>query len=275
MATWIERTGSRKITSSQATRRYYGTDVLDEQEVADYVLSLPVTIAGMPFSDFEASESDEAEGDYELSVTWGQPDSGGGDTSTPAVGESGYRFNYQAPSAHIMQSLATINAYEYFWDLPNGPPDFNGAINVVDDEGKLRVEGFNLQPPPEVFTIPYTDVDDVITSAYQTTVRGLCGKVNNATFYGAAAGEIMLVRAQGERRGGLWNLEFGFAYVPNVTGFVVGDITDIDKDGLDLMWVYYGAAKDAAAKELVRRPIAVYIERVFERADLNDLNLPF
>lgn len=272
MATWIERTGSREVSNSKAMRRYYGTSVLDEQDVVDYVASLPATIAGFPYSDFSAKETEDAEGDYELDVTWGQ--SNQTDSSQPAVGASAFRFSYQAPSAQIMQSLATIGSYEDATMLPFGAPNFGGAINVVNDEGKQRVEGFNLQPPPEVFTIPYTDIDAVITSAYQTTVMGLCGKVNNTTFYGAAAGEIMLVRAQGERKGGLWNLEFGFAYVPNASGLVVGGITGIAKDGLDLMWPFFLATKDAAARELVRKPAAVYIERVYERADLNALNLP-
>lgn len=270
-ATWTEKTGSRKGNSTRIQRTYHGHDCTDEQDVADYVATLPATIAGLPYSDFDYEEREELDGAYVVTVTWGQKETS---TQQNSAGEASYRFNYQAPSAQIRQSLSTINSYEDSTLLPFGPPDFGGAINVVNDGGKLRVEGFNVQPPPEVFTIPYTDVPAVITPTYQATVRGLCGKVNSVSYYGYAAGEIMLVRAQGEKKGGLWNLEFGFSYLPNETGLAMGDISSIAKDGHDLLWVFYAPASDATAKEVIKKPAAVYIERIFKRADLNDLNLP-
>jgi hypothetical protein len=161
--------------------------------------------------------------------------------------------------------------------LPFGPAEdgFGGAINVVNDDGKNRVEGLNLSAPAEVFTIPYTDYPAVITASYQATVRFLCGKVNNTSFYGAAPGEIMLVRAQGEQQGGLWNLEFGFSYIANATDIPVGpNIVVPFKEGHDLLWCWYKQTEDTDQKEFIKRPALAIVDRVYERANLNMLNLP-
>lgn len=271
-ATGFERTGSREVTNTYARRKYYVT-AADELDVVNYVgtiITANPTVAGYPFSEFNSQEIDKVDGDYELTVSWGQSSA-----NQPAAGTSAYRFNFQAPSAHIYQSLATIASEEDPALLPFGPPNFGGAINVVWDGGKQRVEGFNLQPPAEVFTIPYTDIPAVITPTYLNTVENLCGKVNLASFLGYDAGQIMLVRANGERIGGLWNLEFGFAYIASKTLIPVGDTIILPaKDGMDLLWVYYMPNKDDTAKELVKQPACAIVERVFERADLNDLNLP-
>lgn len=273
-ATGFERTASREVTNTQVRRKYYIT-AESEEDVVVYVQSVKTefpTIAGFPFADFQAQEVEEVDHNYELTVTWGQQSI----TSTPAPGTGSYRFNFQAPSAHIYQSLSTISRTEDPALLPFGPPSFGGAINVVWDAGKQRVEGFNLQPPGEVFSARYANVPDIITPTYIATVESLCGKVNNAAFLGHNAGEVMLVRASGELQGGVWNLEFGFAYIANATNIPVGDVIEVlEKDGLDLLWVYYLPTKDDTAKELVKQPACAFVERVFERADLNALNLPF
>jgi hypothetical protein len=55
----------------------------------------------------------------------------------------------------------------------------------------------------------------------------------------------------------------------------VGDnIVVSAKDGMDLLWVLEVTGKDGTAKELVTSPACAYVERVWERADLVDLNLP-
>jgi len=273
MATTGYEISPREVTNNGAKRVYRVEEALTEDDlIAWMATSIPATVAGFPFSDFDAQEVEgDVPGNYDVRINWGTEQN----SDTP-LGESTYRFNYQAPAGHIYQSLATMAVYTDATILPGGltVDTFGGAINVVWDEGKDRVEGQQIDAPPEVFTIAYNDVDAIINSAYQATVRGLCGKVNSVAFYGANIGEIMLVRAQGDRQRGLWNLEFGFSYIPNTTGEAYGDITGVAKDGHDLLWVYYLPAKDATAKELVKRPAAVIIDRVFRRGDLNALNLP-
>ena len=61
--------------------------------------------------------------------------------------------------------------------------------------------------------------------------------------------------------------------VPNKTGLTVGDITDIDKKGWEYMWVRYADAEDATAKAIVKKPVAVYVEKVYEEGDFSGLGI--
>jgi hypothetical protein len=275
-ATGFEIAGSRRVTNNTAERQYRLTGATDEQDVVDFVAGLPATVAGFPFGDFNAEELEEegGGGDYDLSVLWTpQP-------LTPiGQGESGtleYRFNFQAPSAKINQSLSTISVTAAS-GYPADKLNFGGAINVVfDEEGKKRVEGVDLPVPPEVFQLLYYAPNAVVDGAYQSLVQSLCGKVNSATFRGYAAGQIMLVRVNGQTRNNSdWTLDFGFGYVPNATSIPVGpDIVVSAKDGFDLLWPFYDHVKDDDAKDLLPRPVGALVERVYERADLTALNLP-
>ncbi len=53
---------------------------------------------------------------------------------------------------------------------------------------------------------------------------------------------------------------------PNVTGQTIGTITEIAKKGWEYLWVLYEKVEDAAAvpPRIVKRPAAVYIERVYD-----------
>jgi len=54
---------------------------------------------------------------------------------------------------------------------------------------------------------------------------------------------------------------------------VIGDITVASKKGWEYMWVRYADAEDAAAKAIVKKPIAVYIEKVYEEGNFPALGI--
>ena len=58
---------------------------------------------------------------------------------------------------------------------------------------------------------------------------------------------------------------------PKASGLTVGSITGISKKGWEYLWVLYEEAEDATAKALVKVPVAVYIERVYEEGDFAGL----
>jgi hypothetical protein len=271
--------GSRRGDNTRSTRQYYVWDCENEEEdVYDFVGNLPDELGTHPFADFEYEETEEIDDAFLVTVNWGDPQ-----TVTQEKDTLDYRFNFQAPGGHIYQSLATVAGY-YDGDKLFGVPPFNGAINVIQDKKGQRVEGMNLSPPAEVFTLSYKVSGSVITSSYQDLVLSLCGKVNSEAFRGKPAGTVMLVRVTGGRdSSNVWTIEFGFGYIANSTDVPVGDVAwlneagtpaDIAKDGFDLLWCFYPYAKDGTGKMVLKQPAAVYIERVFERADLNLLNLP-
>ena len=58
-----------------------------------------------------------------------------------------------------------------------------------------------------------------------------------------------------------------------MTGLVIGEITDIAKKGWEYLWVRYTDVEDTTAKALVKRPAAVYIEKVYLDGDFADLGV--
>jgi len=80
--------------------------------------------------------------------------------------------------------------------------------------------------------------------------------------------------ASGSKRGQEdWEITFRFAASPNVTGLVIGDIRGINKKGWEYLWVRYTDDEDAAAKTLVKRPIAAYVEQVYPYGDFSGLGI--
>ncbi|RMF94392.1 MAG: hypothetical protein D6741_12675, partial [Planctomycetota bacterium] len=114
----------------------------------------------------------------------------------------------------------------------------------------------------------------LVTDAYKATLYNLTGTVNNATFRNFAAGEVLFMGASGSKRGpGDWEITFRFAASPNVTGLTIGEITGINKNGWDYLWVAYADDVDDAAKELIKKPIAAYVERVYRYTDFSLLGI--
>jgi hypothetical protein len=178
--------------------------------------------------------------------------------------DSEFTFDTGGGSAKITQSLTTVNTYG------TNPPNFQGAIGVSED----RVEGVEITIPQFEFTETHRFTDAQVTGAYRQTLFTLTGRTNNATFKGFAAGEVLFLGAQGSKRGNeLWSLTFRFAASKNLTGQTVGTITGVAKAGWDYLWVRYADFEDATAVALVKRPVAVYVERVYEPGDFAGLGI--
>jgi hypothetical protein len=48
---------------------------------------------------------------------------------------------------------------------------------------------------------------------------------------------------------------------------------NISKKGWEYMWIRYEDAEDEDAKQIVKRPSAVFIEQVYDYGDFSDLNI--
>jgi len=185
----------------------------------------------------------------------------------PETGESTFSFDTGGGTQHVTQSKATVSRY-----APAGKtaPDFRGAVGATHDS----VEGVDITVPIYNFSETHYLADSVVTGSYKATLFDLTGKVNNASFRGFAAGEVLFLGASGSKRGDDdWEITFRFAGSPNKTGLTVGDITGIDKKGWQYMWVRYADAKDATAKAIVKKPVAVYIEKVYEEGNFSGLGI--
>jgi hypothetical protein len=188
-----------------------------------------------------------------------------------------YTFDTGNGTAKITQSLGTVGVYALSGTTA---PDFNGTIGVNGD----KIDGVEIQIPEPQFTETHYIDDSLVTSGYKRTLAGLAKKVNNATFKGMQAGEVLFLGATGSKRGDeKWQITYRFAYSPNVTGINLGGnvtgyyggsgggITVTSKLGWDYLWVNYADFEDATAFSLVKQPIAAYVERVYEFADFSAL----
>lgn len=190
-----------------------------------------------------------------------------GRRKAPETGESVFQFDTSGGTQHITQSIQTVGRY-----APPGKtaPDFYGAIGVTKDS----VEGVDIVVPAYAFSEIHYLPTSMVTQSYKLTLAALTGKVNNSSFRGFAAGEVLFLGASGSKRGEeAWEITFRFQATPNVTGLQVGNITGIAKKGNEYLWVRYEDELDNAAKTLVKRPAAVYVERVYQYADFSLLGI--
>jgi len=72
---------------------------------------------------------------------------------------------------------------------------------------------------------------------------------------------------------GDWEITFAFAASPNVTDLTIGNISGISKKGWDYLWCRYADFEDTDAKMLVKRPIAVVVNRVYPSGSFSLLGI--
>lgn len=252
----ISLSGDKQSASSE-----YIIEGTTDEAVANSSLlaAVPSTYGGLALQEVKVTDR-LSENAWEGEATWGN-------LEPATVGESSFEFDTGGGSQHISQSIATVNTY-----APSGEtaPDFQGAIGATSN----GIDGVDITVPVYNFSETHWFADSAITTAYKLILHGLTGRKNAATFKGFAAGEVLFLGARGAKRGlDNWEISYKFAALPNATGLVVGDITGIAKAGWDHLWVRYQDYEDTAAKALVKRPVAVYIEQVYYDGDFSLLGI--
>ena len=267
MPVTVEEKFGRVLSDDSAELTYVvrGTDS-DVTARAKLLTASPVTHNGLKRDDVEVEE-------LAPSMWMGVVRYASSDATPPEVGESSFSFETRGGTQHITQSLSTVGSY-VAPDFPGGAaPDFKGAIGVTPD----GVDGVDITVPVYTFSETHHLNPDDVTTSYKASLFALTGRVNSGSFKGLAVGECLFLGAAGSRRGtdpeDLWEISFAFAGSPNVTGLSVGTITGIAKKGWEYLWVRYQEAEDTAAKMLIRKPIAAYVEKVYRDGDFAALGI--
>lgn len=203
---------------------------------------------------------------WEAVVRYGRSSGG----SLPAPGESVFSFDTGGGTQHITQSKQTVSSHA----APGTTaPDFKGAIGVTAD----GVEGVNITVPVYQFSETHYFPNSAVSQAYKGTLFNLTGKVNAGGFRGFAQGEVLFLGASGSRRGSNpdddWEISFRFAASPNATNLSVGPIGGIAKKGWEYLWARYADQEDPASHAIVKRPVAAYVERVYDEGDFGGLGI--
>jgi hypothetical protein len=260
-----EKFDSRVSTAGQSPSvelRYivFGTsdDLAAKAELAD---ESPEEYDGLPRQSIQIEPL--ANDIWDGTVRYGEAQQG----DPPQTGESSFAFDTGGGTQHITHSRSTVGIH-----APSGvtAPNFQGAIGVTEN----GVDGVDITIPVYQFSETHFLADSVVTPAYKGTLFGLTGKVNNAGFKGFTVGECLFLGASGAKRGEEdWEITFRFAGSPNVTGLAVGPISGIAKKGWEYLWVRYADVEDTGAKMLVKRPIAAYVEQVYDYGNFAGLGI--
>lgn len=219
---------------------------------------------------------------------------GSKDPESTDIGTITLSVDTSGGTQHLTQSLETITRKGYVVDgVEQTAPNFYGAINVTHD----AVDGVDIVAPAFKFTvtkifgtkdpIPDTDPPEALPDEVKlpefVDLFKLTGKTNQAAFTvtdtisGVSLtfeiGEVLFMgaRVAEPRADGGVVITYEFSASPNVTDLEIGTIAVGDKKGWQYLWVRYADAEDSAAKMVVKRPIAAYVERVYEPGDFSKL----
>ncbi|MEM7622994.1 MAG: hypothetical protein AAF235_07295 [Planctomycetota bacterium] len=191
-------------------------------------------------------------------------------STPPQTGDSSFAFDTGGGTQHITQSKQTVGTHAASGTTA---PDFQGAIGVTQDS----VEGIDITVPIYQFTETHYLPAAAVTNSYKGALFNLTGKVNSGGFRGFSAGEVLFLGATGSRRGTSedddWEITFRFAASPNVTGLSVGPISGISKKGWEYLWVRYADQEDTGSNTIVKRPVAAYVERVYDQGSFGGLGI--
>lgn len=202
-----------------------------------------------------------------VTMQYGELTGGGGGLieQTEAI----YEFRYQAPSEHVYYSLATTS-------YGTNPPDYNGRIKV--DPWSGETEGITLPAGNTTNVWRLNTSASFVDATYEALVESLMGAVNSVEFFGRPAGTMRFVECDSQvTSGNKVSLTWGFQFSPNRTGLsfprIVGSaITGVNVGGHELIWQLDEMVDDPTTKKRTAQARAIYVEQVFETADLNELN---
>lgn len=236
---------------------YLVTGAADETEVKIVALaSTPTTYAGMLRKSIEVGDRIKDDS-WHVTARYEPPEPQEQETPEPVT-----TFDSTGGTQHITQSIQTLGMYG-----PGASSLLGGAIGYDGEQ----VAGVDITVPVWNWSeTHYLDDAQVNALAYYF----LTGKVNSDSFRGYSPGEVLFLGATGQKRGDAkWEVTFKFAASPNKTGIQVGDITGISKRGWDYMWVQYADDVDDVAKVRIKKPVAVYIEQVYEEGAFSSLGI--
>jgi hypothetical protein len=181
-------------------------------------------------------------------------------------GEFTWRFDGTGGTVHLSAPYA---CRKYEAAGVTLPAELEKVINADRDR---RVQGVDVPSPTMKLTFSYRLPKAVLTLAYAKEVGKLVGRVNQASFAGCDAYELLFLGPTGSA--GTKNaptLDFAFLYSENVTNLVLGGVTIALKRGHEFAWPWLGDKVDA--DELVVKPKGFYVDEVCRPGDFTKLQL--
>lgn len=295
--TWVEDNSSRGATihrlgrKAQSTYRkswkIFGTTddvaVHDDVNTTLWQKYMFWQYPGQPRNQLHAeSYSLEYLGDEAWQLEVSYVSDGGEDDQQKEPLKRSRSFDTGGATQHITQAIPSDTfpqGEQRFHTGSPAAPNMFGAIGVDGDS----VAGVDIVVPQLTWTETYDVPWQYVTTAYIKGLSGLTGTVNNAAFRGFAAGEVLFTGASGSQQwdsdkgDGPWSLSYKFVAAANqgegktFPAVTIGEITGIEKDGHDYLWVRY---EDAVSNDtLLKKPKFVYVNKVYRRTAFSQLGI--
>ena len=258
----LSRTREGKETLKRTDLLYLIRGTVDDAEAYSLLnATAPSTFAGLLRDDIRVDPV--GGGVWDGTARYVRPENAG---TAPQTGESTFAFETGGGTEHVTQSRQTLGRYP-----SASAPDYKGAIGVTHE----AVEGVDIIVPKYEFSETHYKPDEDIDNSYKQMLFQCTGRMNLDDFRGFAPGELLFLGASGSQRGAGkdWEITYRFAGSPNRANFPVGAITVAACRGWDYLWVRYEDQEDGDAHAVVKRPTAVYVERIYEEYLFSSLEI--
>jgi hypothetical protein len=175
------------------------------------------------------------------------------------------QFDTTGGTAHVTAGFAERRS-------SGSAPDMKGA---VDFDGE-NVNGVDIIVPALQWAETYDVPNGVVTSAWIRGIAGITGCINESSFRGFEAEEVLFAGCSGsqqwdeEKGDGPWSLTFKFIASKNVSNLPIGGLT-VDKKGHDYLWIKFEA--DVEGSNLVKRPQYLYATQVYRKAQFSAIGI--
>jgi len=190
-------------------------------------------------------------------------------------------FDTGGASQHITQGLPVGGggSLDFEKRFPNNAANQSGAIGVDGD----TVAGVDIVVPQLSWTETYDVPNRFVTAQYIKDISGVTGSTNDAAFRTFARGEVLFLGCSGsqewdeDRGDGPWSLSYKFLASANagngqyLPALSIGSISNIEKEGHEYLWVRY--EDDVDENVLLRKPKAVYVNRVYRERDFSKIGI--
>lgn len=271
MSATIELIDSRTLSETSSERKYFVDAVADEQAAYDAILAgAPSTANGLALVSVSVDPVGLADGTVAFFGTAkyaAEGSSGSASNRELQLGEASTQISTASGTAHITRALCVVDEVIRIGDAD---PNLGGTIGVTES----GVDGVDVVIPTFNFSKTKIFSQAQVTASYLRTIFQTTGSVNSDTFLGFYPGEVLFLGANATQRISnqdtqTWEIVFNFAARKNETMVSTGELTLSQKNGWDIIDVYYKRAVGDTRVYLT--PSVARVLRVYPRAPFSPL----